>query len=451
MLLSVTLIDAEENSQIWSNRYEMDLSVKEVWDIQFEIAGQIMKSMAFSLSEDLRAKSKDLPTTDYLAYDNYLRAKDFLKAWDLDENRKAIDLLNKSIFLDPNYYVALAELSFAYGQRTELSQRTDEFTSGHWLDSAGHYAQLAIGIKPDLPEALVAKGYYETLVGDTREGLRLYQAAYDLNPKVPNNFLGWCHMQTGNYQYALELALKMLKDDPNNAVFYADAADAANALGLFTTARAFSNEALVLRPGFQWAIHDRIQTYYYENKYADVLKLVESFKDKEGFGTHFGVKIYLSLTYYKLGEPEPALSLLKQIVDQNVEMMIAINIARKHLATSLMGFMLIQTGNIKEGKAVLEGLLKDVEFTLNERFPEKPMILACCYAALGNQEKCLEELERSNGGIVVNYYNLAKFPSFDIMREHPRFQEIMNGLKYRTEKMRENVLAKGYIDDILEH
>jgi len=47
-------------------------------------------------------------------------------------------------------------------------------------------------------------------------------------------------------------------------------------------------------------------------------------------------------------------------------MISVINIAQKHLATSLMGFILIQTGNIKEGESVLEGLLKDVEVTLNE-------------------------------------------------------------------------------------
>jgi len=442
VLMNVTLIDAKENSQIWSNRYEMDLSVKEVWDMQFEIAGQIMKSMQFTLSEDVRANSEDIPTSNYLAYDNYLRAKDFLKAWHLDDNRKAIDLLKETIFLDPNYHVALAELSFAYSQRTEL-------TSGYWLDSAGHYAQLAVGIKPDLAETLVAQGYYETLVGDTREGLRLYQEAYDLNPKVPNNFLGWCHMQMGNYQYALEWALKMLKDDPKNAVFYVDAADAANALGLFATARTLTNEALVIRPDLQWAVHNGIQTYYYENKYVDALKFVEDIKHKGDLGTHYEANIYLALAYYNLGESELALSLLKQLVDEHDGMMSVMDIAAKYLATSLMGFILKQTGNIDEGQSVLEGLLKDVELTLNERFPEKSMILACCYAALGMQEKCLEALEGSNGGIMVNYFDLALFPSFDIMREEPEFREIMNVLKERTGEMRENVLAKGYIDDIL--
>jgi len=442
VLMNVTLIDAKENSQIWSNRYEMDLSVKEVWDIQFEIAGQIMKSMQFTLSEDVKANSKDIPTSDYLSYDNYLRAKDLLKSWHLDENRKAIDLLNESIFRDPNFYVALAELSFAYSQRTEL-------TSGHWLDSAGHYAQLAVGIKSDLVEALVAQGYYETLVGDTREGLRFYQEAYDLNPKVPNNFLGWCHMQMGNYQYALEWALKMLKDDPNNAVFYVDAADAANALGLFATARTLTNEALVIRPGLQWAVHNGIQTYYYENKYVDALKYVEDSKDKGDLGTANEANIYLALAYYKLGESELALSHLRQIVDEHDGRMSVMDIAQKHLATSLLGFILKQTGNIDEGQSVLEGLIKEVELTLNEQFPEKSMILACCYAAMGKQEKCLEALEGNYVGIMVNYYDLALFPSFDIMREEPGFQEIMNSLKERTEEMRESVLAKGYLDDIL--
>jgi hypothetical protein len=114
-----------------------------------------------------------------------------------------------------------------------------------------------------------------------------------------------------------------------------------------------------------------------------------------------------------------------------------------------LGFILKQTDNIDEGQSVLEGLIKEVELTLNEQFPEKSMILACCYAAMGKQEKCLEALEGNYVGIMINYYDLALFPSFDIMREEPGFQEIMNSLKERTEEMRESVLAKGYLDDIL--
>ena len=36
-LMNITLIDAEKNERIWSNRLEMDLSVKELFDIQFEV------------------------------------------------------------------------------------------------------------------------------------------------------------------------------------------------------------------------------------------------------------------------------------------------------------------------------------------------------------------------------------------------------------------------------
>jgi len=63
----------------------------------------------------------------------------------------------------------------------------------------------------------------------------------------------------------------------------------------------------------------------------------------------------------------------------------------------------------------------------------------------------LEALEGSSGGTNVNFYDLALFPSFDIMREEPGFQDIMNGLKERTDEMRENVLATGYLGDIPGH
>lgn len=86
VLLNITLIDAEKNEQIWTNRYLLDLSVKDVWDVQFEVAQKIINSLQIALSSDTKYKSEDIPTENYQAYDNFLQARELIRNWSIEDN-----------------------------------------------------------------------------------------------------------------------------------------------------------------------------------------------------------------------------------------------------------------------------------------------------------------------------------------------------------------------------
>ena len=88
--LAVRLI-AEGRVRIAGER----VSVKGVWDVQFEVAGEIIKSLKLALTAPLRA-DEEIPTGSFEAYDSYLKARELTRSWDLDQNRKAIDELRNA-------------------------------------------------------------------------------------------------------------------------------------------------------------------------------------------------------------------------------------------------------------------------------------------------------------------------------------------------------------------
>ena len=68
-IMTVSLIDAELNTQLWSKRYEMDLSVNDILNTQFLIATNVTNTLKVALT----SKGAEVPTNNFEAYDNFLK------------------------------------------------------------------------------------------------------------------------------------------------------------------------------------------------------------------------------------------------------------------------------------------------------------------------------------------------------------------------------------------
>ena len=215
-LMNITLIDADKNEQIWSERLEMDLSVKDLFDVQFEVANAVANKMRIALENS----KTEIPTTSYDAYDKYTKARDLLKFWDLDKNRIAINILQEAIALDDKFLNAYVFLGQAYGQRGELSD------GGYWVDSARYYSTIAYNMNKKDAGAVNALGYAYVLEGMPRKGLEFYMESRKLNPNTPYNYAGWCYYQLGEFDKAVEMASRNISLDPNNSIYYIDMGNA---------------------------------------------------------------------------------------------------------------------------------------------------------------------------------------------------------------------------------
>ena len=112
LVINVRLIDPSDDSQIWGNQY-----VKSSGDIiaaQNEIAQAVAQNLRLKLTNSEQRQLGKNYTENAEAYQLYLRARFHFFKITPPEIRKAIDLYQQAIDVDPNYALAYAGMADAY-------------------------------------------------------------------------------------------------------------------------------------------------------------------------------------------------------------------------------------------------------------------------------------------------------------------------------------------------
>src|SRR5437667_4770225 len=155
--VNVKLVNAQTDSHLWAESYDRKLT--DIFGVESEIAKRIAESLQAKLNgreeEALSVKPTDSPE----AYDAYLRGLAYtLKTFNTPANfLSAQKYLKEAVRLDPKFALAWAILSYvdALGYRTLNLQPTVALR-----EEARQAAETALTLRPNLGEALLAKGYY---------------------------------------------------------------------------------------------------------------------------------------------------------------------------------------------------------------------------------------------------------------------------------------------------
>ncbi len=154
--INVQLIDAESDEHLWAERYDRELTAESLFAIQSEMAMSIAEALQATLSPQDLVRLNDVPTVSTRAYNFYLIGNHHLR--DTDSRRaysNAAQAYQSAVEEDSEFALAWAALSRAHSgvyffvgpseSRRELAQVAVE---------------RAFELKPDLPEAHFAMGYY---------------------------------------------------------------------------------------------------------------------------------------------------------------------------------------------------------------------------------------------------------------------------------------------------
>ncbi|MBO0695004.1 MAG: protein kinase, partial [Verrucomicrobia bacterium] len=111
------LIDTRTDTHVWAQEYDRDLS--DVFALQSEIAQKVADQLGAPVSSTEKTAIEEPPTTDLIAYDAYLRAKDLVNSISFSSRAKedlleAVQLLDQAVARDPLFFLAHGELAGAH-------------------------------------------------------------------------------------------------------------------------------------------------------------------------------------------------------------------------------------------------------------------------------------------------------------------------------------------------
>lgn len=387
--VSIQLIDAKKDIHLWSDYFDREL--KDVIELQGQIALQVADKMKMVLSENEIRQIEKLSTHSAKAYDYFLQARFLLHQTNSPQRTgfnasgviNSIPYYEKAIAEDSTFAEAYAGLANANMQLSAWGI----IPSSEGFLKATQFSQRAIGIDSECAEAYAILGAMNMLMyRNMQKAGEMYRKSVQLNP----NFA------TSRQWYAQYLM----------------------GTGPISEARIQVNKAVELEPFF-WVVKNLdAWITYFEKDYEHSLALTLEAHD---YNPQFSDNMWLFfLNYVKLSRGEETRDQLKKIVVRysnntidTTEIDAAFNLAGKD---GLFNWML----EVNKNRPIpCEGLNGDYFF------------LAWWNAILNNTDQTLYWLEEnfSYKRPKYQYFNLILLhPDFEFLHNEPRFRLIIEKL-----------------------
>ena len=239
--ITTQLIRSADSSHVWSETY--DRTLKDIFAIQDEIAGAVVKRLKITLLGTVVPKTLE---TDPEAYMLYLQCRHF-STGTLEGFRKGEQYCRQSLAIDPNYAPAWDALSRVY---------TNMAISGYISFREGYKKKLeftrrALELDPNLAQAHAGLGWYAMMYDrDLPAAAAHYRVALKLAPNDASvlSSASVFAETLGRFDRAIELADKGLAVDPLAYVIYGNIATVHCYVGQFEQANARFDKAIELKP-----------------------------------------------------------------------------------------------------------------------------------------------------------------------------------------------------------
>jgi eukaryotic-like serine/threonine-protein kinase len=457
------LVRVSDDTQVWSDIY--DRVITDVFQVQTEIAQNVITALGIKLIDRQKANLTEAPTQNVEAYQAYLHALESYNTPSYDESkfRQSIQNLERAIQFDPNFAVAYALLAISHLQF--FHEGYDISTER--LDTAKKAIDSALRLKPDLPEARAALGYYYYY------GFRDYdRALQEFNTAVrvsPNNSeflaaIAYVERRQGKFEESLRDVERAMELDPRNANYPGNAAVVLTRLRRYAQSESYINRAIGLAPE---------EVYIYGMKQQNTILWKGDLKAGRTTLEEMPRKELAFYTFFWVGQEiyerkyQSALKRLDETpikIFQEETRFTPIKLMRAKILSNLKQNDLAHK-NFEEARLFLEEKLK-------ERSQDAPLrsSLGITYAGLGRKEDAIREgkkaielvplsIDKFNASEFITYLaeiytmvgeydlafdqieillknptwfsvNLLKVdPVWDPLRSHPRYTEIIGNTK----------------------
>jgi serine/threonine protein kinase len=372
--VTAQLVSASDGYQLWSERYDRDLS--DVFTIQDEIASTIVERLKLRLSAAEAPRVRHVPNVQ--AYNLYLQGRYWWNKRHQGGLSKATAFFEQAVELAPDYALAHSGVADAhsvigfYGFDRPLSA----------LARARQAAEHALELDESLPEAHVSlaliRFWYDW---SWPEAEREFERALELDSHHANAhlFFGQLLAATGRGEEADAHWRAAFERDPLSTLVNGVVGSGLNFARRYEEARERCRQALALEP-------DHLQSLFAASLCS----------------AHFG------LHDEALDHARHASALA----------------GRAPFFVGLEGLVCGLTSHEREARVLLAELRDR-----SEREVVLPYVLAWVHVGLGEAEQAIECLERAHAEKNTLCFALWAFKEFDMLRGHPRFDELLRRLQ----------------------
>jgi tetratricopeptide (TPR) repeat protein len=370
--ITARLVRARDQVQVWSDSF--DRNATSILRIQQELSSAIAGQVRASLSPGgAQALARREPLTAE-AYDLFLRGRHLANQRTPEAMRRAITAYHDALALDPDYALAWADLTMAYGSSAINS---DADPMDVW-PRAREAAVRAVAANRDLAEAQHALGYVNWLFEWNWVAAEVaFRRAVELDPSysLAHLVLGHVLSEAGRHEEA-QSAMRRARDvDPLNPLSYALSAQAEFQARDHAAALEHASRSIALRNEFWIAYQTRGQVH--EQLGQDALALQD-------------------------------LATAARFSGQNSKPL------------SLTAYILARTGRSGEAR----DLLATLEVASGQRYVP-PYALALVHAGLGERDAVFEWLDRAYSARDIHLIFLTVDPKWDPYRADPRFAALL--------------------------
>ncbi len=224
--INAQLVDTHTDFPLWSERYDREM--KDVFEVQDEIARNIAEALRITLSPQEQADLAAKPTENLQAYDFYLRGKNYARRMTRQDLEFALQMFENAVTLDPNFALAYAAIANVCAQ-THYNYGRDPI----WLQRAEAASQRAVRLQPQLPEVLTAQAWILYAAQNYEDSVRCAQKAIDRKRDCEGAYYLLCRalFASGRYQEIANIADNALEASGEDYNCYVPIMNALDAMG----------------------------------------------------------------------------------------------------------------------------------------------------------------------------------------------------------------------------
>ena len=301
--ITAQLIEVDTDAHLWSNTWDRDLD--DVFVIQDEIAKKVVDELRVQLLGEL----PHAVTTDGDTYSLYLQARHTINQRTYESLLRGEELIDEAIRIDPDYAPAWVLKAHIHSQQADIGARLPKEA----FPMARQAVDRALELDPGSSAAHALSGDIKiSFDRDFRGAKADFEHALELDPFDVDALYQTAvyYAMIGDFEKALELALRTYERDPLHMPNYSTLGYSYNNLGRYEESEAIMKKRIEIAPesfGSYWYL---AHSYVARERYEEALQL---FQQERLDGFRFAG---VAIANYLLGDQEASDEALARLKSQ---------------------------------------------------------------------------------------------------------------------------------------